>query len=177
MTHAIAATIFAAAMLTASVSAGSVYDYTLMNIDGRPQPLAAYKGKVLLIVNVASRCGFTPQYAALERLYETYKDRGLVVIGVPANNFGGQEPGTNEEIKVFCSRNYHVSFPMMAKLSVKGDDMAPLYKYLTSSTGAPIGWNFTKVLIGRDGAILKRFDSAVKPDAPELITALDAALK
>ena len=115
----------------AFASSTSVYDFTLNSIDGQPVALNSYKGKVLLLVNVASRCGYTPQYSALESVYEKYKDRGLVIIGFPANNFGAQEPGTNEEIKTFCTRKYNVSFPMMSKVSVKGGDQTPLYKYLT----------------------------------------------
>ena len=109
----------------------SVYDYTLKSIDGQPTPFAAYKGKVLMVVNVASRCGYTPQYSALESVYEKYKDRGFVIVGVPANNFGAQEPGTDDEIKTFCTRKYNVQFPMMSKVSVKGSDTTPLYQYLT----------------------------------------------
>src|ERR1019366_3146657 len=116
-------------------------------------PLSAYQGKVVLIVNVASRCGFTPQYAGLEALYEKYKDRGFVILGFPANNFGGQEPGTNEEIKTFCSTKYNVTFPMYSKISVKGDDMAPLYQFLTDATGSEIQWNFTKFLVDKDGKV------------------------
>src|SRR5271170_6524146 len=123
--------------------ASSVYEFTLNSIDGQPAPLAAYKGKVLLVVNVASKCGFTPQYTALEALYEKYKDQGLVVVGFPANNFMSQEPGTNEEIKTFCSRKYNVTFPMYSKISVKGDDKAALYQYLTATSGGEIKWNFT----------------------------------
>ncbi len=159
----------------------SIYDFTLNTIDGQPAPLANYKGKVVLLVNVASRCGYTPQYTALESVYEKYKDRGLVIIGVPANNFGGQEPGSNQEIKTFCTSKYHVTFPMMSKVSVKGSDITPLYAYLTDkdinpSTGGEIGWNFTKFLIGRDGTILARFESAVTPDSPEVTSAIEKAL-
>src|SRR4051794_11610050 len=123
-------------VLTIAMSAGmfaasSVHDFTLNSIDGKPVPLSAYKGKVVLLVNVASKCGYTPQYSGLESLYEKYKDRGFVIVGVPANNFGGQEPGTNEEIKTFCTRNYNVTFPMMSKVSVKGDDKNALYAWLT----------------------------------------------
>src|SRR5277367_418601 len=140
-----------------------LYEFTLNSIDGQPAPLAAYKGKVLLLVNVASKCGFTPQYTALESLYEKYKGDGLVVIGFPANNFMSQEPGTDAEIKDFCSRTYSVKFPMYSKISVKGDDKAPLYHYLTEkatnpTTGGEIKWNFTKFLVGRDGTILARFE-------------------
>src|SRR6266852_1493718 len=140
----------------------SLYDFTLTSIDGQPAPLAAYKGKVVLLVNVASRCGFTPQYSALESVYEKYKDQGLVIVGIPANNFAGQEPGTNEEIKTFCSRKYNVQFPMMSKVSVKGEDKVPLYEFLTDKKtnpqiGGEIRWNFTKFLFGRDGAPVARF--------------------
>jgi len=156
--------------------AAGVYDFTLNSIDGAPAPLAAYKGKVLLLVNVASKCGFTPQYKQLEAVYEKYKDQGLVVLGFPANNFMHQEPGTNAEIKTFCSRTYHVTFPMYAKISVKGTDIAPLYDYLTKSTGGDIKWNFTKFLINRDGAIVARFEPPVKPDDPKVITAIENTL-
>ena len=119
-------------MVTQAFAASSVYDFTLPSIDGKPMPLADFKGKVVLIVNVASRCGFTPQYKGLEALYEKYKDQGFVILGFPANNFGAQEPGTNEEIKTFCSTKYSVTFPMYAKVSVKGEDQTPLYQYLTT---------------------------------------------
>jgi glutathione peroxidase len=159
----------------------TIYDFTLNSIDGQPTPLAAYKGKVVLLVNVASRCGYTPQYAALEALYEKYKDRGFVIVGVPANNFGAQEPGTNAEIKTFCSSKYHVTFPMMAKVSVKGNDITPLYQFLTDKTANPktggeIGWNFTKFLVDADGKVVDRFDSAVEPDSPQVSAAIEKAL-
>ena len=158
-------------------AATNVHEFTLNDIDGRPVPLAGYKGKVVLIVNVASKCGFTPQYTGLEALYEKYKDQGFVILGVPANNFGAQEPGTNDEIKTFCTRKYNVSFPMMSKVSVKGDDITPLYKYLTATKGGDVKWNFTKFLIGKDGQIAERFESAVKPDDPALTGAVESALK
>lgn len=170
-------------LLGASVMAAdkNVYEFTLNSIDGQPAPLAAYKGKVVMLVNVASRCGFTPQYAALETAYEKYKDRGFVIIGVPANNFGGQEPGSNQEIKTFCSTKYHVSFPMMSKVSVKGDDKTPLYQFLTDKstnpeTGGDIKWNFTKFLIGPYGRIITRFEPAVTPDSPQVGAAIEKAL-
>src|SRR6202166_4068137 len=115
----------------------SIYDFAMNSIDGAPTPLSTFKGKIVLLVNVASRCGFTPQYTALEKVYETYKDRGLVVVGVPANNFGGQEPGSNEDIVKFCEAKYKVTFPMLAKVSVKGVDIAPLYAFLTSEKTNP----------------------------------------
>jgi glutathione peroxidase len=159
----------------------TVYDFTLNTIDGQPAPLGAYKGKVVLLVNVASRCGFTPQYTALESVYEKYKDRGFVIIGIPANNFGSQEPGTNKEIKTFCRSKYSVTFPMMAKVSVKGGDITPLYRFLTDKaahpqTGGEIQWNFTKFLIGPDGRVITRFDSAITPDSPEVTGTIEKAL-
>ena len=162
-----------------SFGASSVYDFTLNSIDGATTPLASFKGKVVLLVNVASKCGFTPQYAGLEKLYEKYKDKGFVIVGVPANNFGAQEPGSNEEIKTFCSRNYNVTFPMMSKVSVKGKDTAPLYQYLTDAkakTGGEIQWNFTKFLVDKKGNVINRFESAVTPEAADLVKAVEAAL-
>ena len=161
--------------------AASVYDYTPKSIDGQDAPLAAYKGKVLLLVNVASKCGFTPQYKGLEATYEEYKDKGLVIVGFPANNFMAQEPGTNEEIKTFCTRTYNVTFPMMSKISVKGDDKDDLYKYLTDKsahpeTGGDIKWNFTKFLVDRNGNIAARFEPQTKPDSPEVTAAIEKAL-
>jgi glutathione peroxidase len=164
------------------LSAGSVYDYQLNSIDYENIPLSDFKGKVLMIVNVASRCGYTPQYAGLESLYRRYKNHGFVMLGVPSNDFGQQEPGTNSEIKQFCQRKYDVTFPMMSKVSVAGNNLIPLYRYLTDKgqnpkTGGEIQWNFTKFLIGRDGAILARFEPHVAPDDPGLVKAIDNALK
>jgi len=156
--------------------AASVYEFTLNSIDGAPAPLSAYRGKVLLLVNVASKCGFTPQYKALEAVYQKYQDKGLVIAGFPANNFMAQEPGTNAEIKTFCTRTYGVTFPMYAKISVKGADIAPLYEFLTKSNGGDIKWNFTKFLVGKDGKILARFEPPVKPDSPEMTAAIEKAL-
>ncbi len=158
-------------------AASSIHDFTMKTIDGKPEPLADYKGKTVLIVNVASRCGFTPQYKGLEALYEKYKDRGFVILGFPANNFGGQEPGTNEEIKTFCSSKYMVTFPMFSKISVKDDGKAPLYDYLTGTGGGEVKWNFTKFLVGRDGKVITRFESSVTPDSPEVISAIEKALQ
>ncbi|MCL5743911.1 MAG: glutathione peroxidase [Acidobacteria bacterium] len=163
-------------------AASTIHEFTLNSIDGQPTPLAQFKGKVVLIVNVASRCGFTPQYAGLEALYDKYKDRGFIVLGFPANNFLWQEPGTNEAIKAFCSTKYHVTFPMFAKVSVKGADKTPLYQFLTDkkanpSTGGTIGWNFTKFLADRNGKVIARFSSKVAPESAELINAIEAALK
>jgi glutathione peroxidase len=164
--------------MTASLfGASSVHEFTLNSIDGKPAPLSAYQGKVVLIVNVASRCGFTPQYAGLEALYEKYKDRGFAILGFPANNFGGQEPGTNEEIKTFCSSKYNVTFPMYAKISVKGDDQAPLYQFLTAATGSEIQWNFTKFLVDKNGKVVARFEPKVTPESPEVAEAIEKALR
>ena len=171
--------ILAFTMSINAFGASSVYDFTLNSIDGAPAPLAAFKGKVVLLVNVASKCGYTPQYAGLEKLYEKYKDKGFVIVGVPANNFGSQEPGTNEEIKTFCSRTYNVTFPMMSKVSVKGADKTPLYQFLTdpaAKTGGDIKWNFTKFLIGKDGAIISRFEPAVTPESEDMVKAIEKAL-
>lgn len=170
-------------MLSTSLSAAStIHEFTLNSIDGEPTPLAQFKGKAVLIVNVASRCGFTPQYAGLEAVYQKYKDKGLVVLGFPANNFLWQEPGSNEEIKAFCSTRYRVTFPMFAKVSVKGGNQTPLYQFLTDkmanpSTGGEVGWNFTKFLADRNGKVIARFGSKVAPESPELIKAIEAALR
>lgn len=169
-------------LMSASLfAAGSIYDFTLNSIDGKPMPLTNFKGKVILVVNVASRCGFTPQYSALESIYEKYKDLGFVFLGFPANNFGSQEPGTNAEIKKFCSAKYNVTFPMYARISVKGDDQAPLYKYLTESANpayaGEIKWNFTKFLVDRQGHVIQRFEPDTTPDSPQVTSAIEQALK
>src|ERR1035438_8049131 len=175
--------LFAALFFAKSLSAASsIHEFTLNSIDGQPVSLAQFKGQVVLIVNVASRCGFTPQYAGLEALYEKYKDRGFVVLGFPANNFLWQEPGTNEEIKSFCTLKYHVTFPMFPKVSVKCSDKSPLYQFLTDkkanpSTGGGIRWNFTKFLVDRNGKVIARFGSSVPPDAPELLAAVEKSLQ
>lgn len=176
------ALIVAGAMSASLFAANNIYDFEMASIDGDPTSLGTYKGKVMLVVNVASKCGYTPQYTALESIYEKFKGQGLVVLGFPANNFMQQEPGTNEEIKTFCSRKYNVSFPMFSKISVKGNDEAPLYHYLTdkslhSNTGGEIKWNFTKFLVGRDGSIVARFEPGVTPDSPEVVAAIEKALK
>jgi glutathione peroxidase len=168
-------------MATSTFAASNLYNFTLPNIDGKPMPLADFKGKVILMVNVASQCGYTPQYSALESIYEKYKGQGFVILGFPANNFGQQEPGTNEEIKTFCSRKYSVTFPLYSKISVKGPDQAPLYQYLTkdadpSHTG-DIKWNFTKFLVDRNGNVVQRFEPAVTPDSPEVGSAIEKLLK
>lgn len=159
----------------------SIYDFTVDDIDGKPINLSEYRGKLVLIVNVASKCGFTYQYEGLEKLYETYKDRGLVILGFPSNDFLGQEPGSEAQIKNFCTLTYGVSFPMFTKISVKGAKAHPLYKYLISkaTNGAfagPITWNFNKFLIGRDGTTLARFGSKDEPTGKEMVAAIEKAL-
>src|ERR1700761_5679575 len=159
----------------------SIYNFNLKSIDNEPVSLESYKGKVVLLVNVASQCGYTPQYKGLEAVYEKYKDKGLVIVGIPANNFAQQEPGTNEEIKKFCSNKYNVSFPMMAKVSVLGDDKTPLYQFLTDKSANPtiagdIKWNFTKFLFDRNGNPVARFEPATKPDSPEVTAAIESTL-
>lgn len=158
----------------------SVYEYTLNNIDGEKISLKSFEGKVLLIANTASECGYTPQYEGLQKLHERYKDEGLVVIGFPANNFGGQEPGTEQEIKEFCEANYGVDFPLSSKISVKGNDIDPLFDLLTAKdnpdfTGA-IKWNFEKFLVGKEGKLLRRFRSDVAPENNTILKAIDSAL-
>lgn len=154
------------------------YDFTMFDIDGNPVQLADYRGKVILAVNVASECGYTPQYEGLQELYEQYKDEGLVVLGFPANNFGGQEPGSNEEIKSFCKSNYGVTFPMFAKISVKGEDMHPLYTFLTSEAeaDAEVSWNFQKFLIDREGNVVASFSTRTEPLDEKVVSAIEALL-
>lgn len=164
----------------ASESGGSyVLGHTLKRIDGSEQPLSDYKGKVVLIVNVASKCGYTPQYAGLQKLYESKKADGFVILGMPANNFGNQEPGTDAEISEFCSSKYAVTFPMFSKISVKGDDSHPLYKQMTGLPG-PLGgevkWNFEKFLVDRTGNVIAHFGSRTRPDDKEMLDLIDKAL-
>jgi len=166
-------------MQVLAVSAGSIYDISLKDIDGEETSLKKFEGKVMLIVNVASQCGYTPQYKALEAVYEKYKDRGLVVLGMPCNQFGGQEPGSNQEIKQFCSSKFNVTFPLFEKIEVNGSNRHPLYVALAGKESpfpGDIKWNFGKFLIGRDGKILKRFDSGAAPDSPEVTQAIEKAL-
>ena len=169
-------------MSSAAFAASSVHEFTMDAINGTPTPLASFKGKVMLVVNVASQCGYTYQYEGLQALYVKYKDQGLVVVGFPANNFGAQEPGSNAEIGAFCKSKFGVTFPMFSKISVKGSDKAPLYQFLTDKnanpkTGGEIPWNFTKYLVDRDGKVLARFDAPVEPESKELTSAIEAALK
>jgi glutathione peroxidase len=171
----------AAMLLTSALAADpALYDIALKDIEGKATTLKAYEGKVLLVVNVASQCGATPQYEKLERLYQVGKAKGLVVCGFPCNDFGAQEPGTASEIKSFCSTTYSVTFPLFEKIAILGDAPHPLYAALTgkdSPKPGPVGWNFTKFLISREGKIIDRFDTSVEPDAPEVLTAIEKALE
>ncbi len=157
-----------------------IYDFPVTDIDGNELNLEQYKGKVLLIVNVASKCGYTPQYEGLQAIYEEYKDDGLVILGFPANNFKGQEPGTEEDIKQFCTLNYGVTFPMSSKVSVLGDDQDPLFTYLTTQPNkdfeGDIKWNFEKFLINKEGELTRRFRSSVKPESEEMTSSIKALL-
>lgn len=170
-------------LLATSVSlpTKTVYDFTVKDIDGKKVSLDAYKGKVLLFVNVASLCGNTPQYKDIQALYTKYKDKGLVVLGFPANNFMGQEPGDDKEIKQFCTREYAVTFPMFSKISVKGKDIAPLYTYLTQKAengviDAPVTWNFQKFLVGKDGKVITSFSPRTLVSEAEVVAAVEKAL-
>lgn len=159
----------------------TLYDFTVNDIDGNQVKLDQYRGKVLLLVNVASQCGFTPQYEGLQKIYSQYKDKGFVVLGFPANNFGSQEPGTNQEIKTFCSTKFHATFPMFSKISVKGTDKHPLYQFLTeagtdSEFAGEIKWNFNKFLVDRKGNIVARFDSPDTPESEKVTKAIETAL-
>jgi len=163
-------------------NAESIYNFKMNNINGEEVNLEDFQGKVVLIVNVASKCGFTPQYEGLQKIYTDYKDEGFIILGFPANNFLKQEPGNNEEIKTFCQINYGVTFPMFSKISVRGKDIHPLYELLTNKKtnpefGGKISWNFNKFLINREGEIVNRFGSRVKPESEELIESIEKALK
>jgi len=158
------------------VSADSLYSMKTTTLDGKPADLGQYGGKVTLVVNVASQCGFTPQYAGLQKLYDEYKDKGFAILGFPSNDFGSQEPGSPEEIATFCKKNYGVTFPMFSKLVTKaGQDQSPIYTYL-GQTGSLPSWNFAKYLVGKDGKVIQFFNSKVTPEAKELRDAIDAAL-
>lgn len=178
----ISALLILAGTVTIHAGAKSLHDFQMKDIDGNAISMNSYKGKIVLVVNVASKCGLTPQYKGLQAIYSKYKDKGFVVLGFPANNFGKQEPGSNSEIKAFCSANYGVQFPMFAKISVKGEDIHPLYRFLTEKENNPlhsgeIRWNFDKFLIGKDGTIIKRFHPKTKPEDDEITTAIEAVLK
>jgi glutathione peroxidase len=155
-----------------------VYDFTLNDIDGKPVSLDQFRGKVLLLVNTASFCGNTPQYADLEKMYEQYREKGFEILAFPANNFGQQEPGTNEEIKTFCHTKYSLSFPLFSKISVKGDNKHPLYRYLTEQSpfSGEVEWNFQKYLIDRSGKIIARYHHRTKPSAPEVVQDVERVL-
>lgn len=154
----------------------SLYDLTATTIDGKAESLGVFKGKVALVVNTASECGFTPQYEGLEKLYTSYEARGLVVLGFPSNDFGGQEPGTSEQIKSFCTKTYHVTFPMFEKVVTHGQGQSPVYAFLTASNPAP-EWNFHKYVVGKDGRVRASFPSKVPPGDPKIAAAIEAALK
>ena len=159
----------------------NVYGFTVKDIDGKPADLSQYKGKVSLVVNVASKCGNTPQYKNMEAIYEKYKDQGFEILAFPANEFGKQEPGTNSQIKEFCTSTYHTQFPLFSKIVVKGDGQAPLYQYLTSTdanqqTAGDITWNFEKFLVSKDGKVVARFRPKTKPDEKEVIDAIEKEL-
>lgn len=167
--------------LTEAASPKKVLDFKVRDIDGNDVKLKKYKGNVVLVVNVASKCGYTPQYEALQATYLKYKDQGFTTLGFPANNFGGQEPGTATEIKEFCESKYKVTFPLFAKISVKGDDQDPLYAFLTKPETNPqfagdIKWNFSKFLVDRKGNVVARFEPKVKPDSPEVTAAIEKYL-
>ena len=181
----LAALFFAASLaITLSASAADrqdALDFQTLSIDGKPVDLEQYRGKVVLVVNVASQCGLTPQYAGLQAMYEKYKDQGLVILGFPSNQFGQQEPGSNKEIAQFCSEKYDVSFPMFAKIDVNGDDAAPLYQYLTRQDAKPAGagkisWTFEKFLVDRQGNVAGRFAPRTRPDDEQLVAAVEAEL-
>ena len=165
--------------LMSSASAAPLHEISVKDIDGHAVKLDTYRGKVLLIVNVASECGYTPQYQGLQALFEKYQSKGIVVLGFPCNQFGGQEPGPSADIKQFCSTKFHVTFPLFEKIEVNGPNRAPLYTLLAGKSSpfpGNIKWNFGKFLVGRDGAILKRFDSDAEPDSPEVVRAIEGAL-
>ncbi len=171
-------TVAAVALVAAAPAANSAYQFKMTRIDGKPMPLAQYKGKVMLVVNTASFCGFTPQYEGLEALYESYRDKGLVLVGVPSGDFKGQEYGTNKEIKEFCESKFGIRFPMTEKADVIGPNAAPFYKWAEATLGPDSvpKWNFHKYLVGRDGTLITYFGSKTTPDDPALKAAIEAAL-
>jgi glutathione peroxidase len=181
--RALALTLMSAAALAMSggafaADAGNAHQFNFVSIDGKPMPLSEFKGKTVLVVNTASQCGYTPQYSALEAVYKKYKDKGLVVLGVPSNDFGGQEPGSNAEIKKFCEGNYDVDFPLTTKYDVKGDEAHPFYKWAAAvgGTAAVPAWNFHKLLIDAKGNLVAEFPTKTKPDAPDVEKAIEASL-
>jgi glutathione peroxidase len=169
------------AKMAAAPKEKSVLEFTMKDIDGKDVKLSKYKGNVIMFVNTASKCGYTPQYEGLEKIYEKYKDKGFVILGFPANNFGAQEPGTESEIKEFCTLKYHVSFPMFSKISVKGDDQHPLYGFLTNKESDPdfagdITWNFNKFLVDKSGKVVARFSSKDTPESDAVTGAIEKYL-
>lgn len=174
---AIVWTVMVISMTNISAETASLHELKATSIDGTDVPLSTYKGKVLLVVNVASRCGYTPQYEGLQQLYTTYKARGLEVLGFPSNDFGGQEPGSDAEIKGFCSSKFGVTFPMFSKVPVTGPSKSPVYDYLTrSSGGSEVAWNFEKFLVDKSGKVVSRYPSRVAPSDAALTTAIEQAL-
>ena len=169
---------FAFACAASAARADAPLSGEMKSIDGKPVDLAGYKGKVVLVVNVASRCGYTKQYAGLQKLYDSHKDKGFVILGFPANDFNAQEPGSDAEIAQFCTKNYGVTFPMFSKITVKGAGKSPLYTALTEAADpkGEVAWNFEKFLVGKDGAVIGRFKSGVAPDDAKLVQAIEAAL-
>ena len=163
-------------MTLSALAADSIHGLTMKDIEGKDLPLKNYAGKAVLIVNVASECGYTGQYAGLQALSEKMAAKGLVVLGVPCNDFGGQEPGDEKTIQTFCRSNYKVTFPMTSKVTIKGDAKHPLYALLTQG-GGEVGWNFEKFLVGKDGKLIQRFGSDAEPESPDLLSAIEAALK
>ena len=160
----------------------SIYDFSMKSIDGTDVKMEEYKGKVLLVVNVASQCGYTPQYEGLQKLYTKYKDQGFYVLGFPANDFGSQEPGSDTEIKTFCSTKFNVTFPMFSKITVVGNSKHPFYRFLTEKTTNPdsakeVAWNFNKFLVDKTGKVVASYDSGIAPDNPSLIGAIESAIK
>lgn len=164
---------------TTSMAADSIHEFKVKNIEGKDVKLSEYKGKVLLVVNVASKCGATPQYEQLQALQDKYSEKGLVVVGVPCNQFGGQEPGTEKDIQKFCTDNYKVTFPMMSKIDVNGEKEAPLYKFLKAhaENKDDVKWNFEKFVISKDGSVVGRFGTKTKPDAEEIVSVIESELK
>lgn len=160
----------------------SIYDFSMKSIEGKDVKMDEFKGKVLLLVNVASHCGYTPQYTGLQSIYSKYKDQGFLVLGFPSNDFGGQEPGSNEEVKTFCTSKYNVTFPMFSKITVVGANKHPFYRFLTEKATNPefakeISWNFNKFLVDKTGKIVGAYESGITPESPELTGAIEKALK
>lgn len=177
--YALTAIAFFLGVLMTSTARADFYDIPVRSIEGKDYSLEDYRGKVVLVVNTASECGFTPQYEGLEKLYEDHKDKGFILLGMPCNQFGGQEPGSDKEIKAFCERRYGVSFPLLTKADVKGPNRHPLYKFLLEGLGMEgnVGWNFEKFLVDRDGKVVRHFSSNVAPDDAELVKAIEKELK